>query len=78
MNNIFGPITQPYIKPALAKKNTIVTALLMFHKKRNNLNKHFKVLSCAIYTIISNYVCIYYIACEYIFKVNYLLVMEGV
>ena len=64
MNNTFGPITQPYIKATLKKHNTKVLALLMFYQTRNNPKKAFKVLSCVIYTIISNYVCIDYLACE--------------
>ena len=36
----------------------------MFYETRPNPNKAFRFLSCAIYTIISNYVCIYYLACQ--------------
>ena len=36
----------------------------MFYETRNNPEKVSKVLSCVIYTIISNYVCIDYLACE--------------
>ena len=36
----------------------------MFYKTRKNPKKYFKVLSCVIYTIISNYICINYLACE--------------
>ena len=64
MNNIFGPINQPYIKATLSKKTTRVLSLLMFYQTRNNPKKSFKVLSCVIYKIISNYVCIDYPACE--------------
>ena len=40
-------------------------ALLIFDETRaDNTKKYFKVLSCIIYTIISNYVCIDYLACE--------------
>ena len=36
----------------------------MFYETRaENPNKYFRVLSCVIYTIIKNYVCIYYLAC---------------
>ena len=62
MNNTFGPITQPYIRSTLAKNTTRVLALLMFYETRQNPNKYFKVLSCVIYTIISNYFCIDYLA----------------
>ena len=36
----------------------------MFYDTRKNPKKVFKVLSCVIYTIISNHVCIYYLASE--------------
>ena len=36
----------------------------MFYETRKNPNKVFKVLSCVIYTIISNCVCIDYLASE--------------
>ena len=36
----------------------------MFYETRKNPKKFFKVLSCAIYTILSNYVCIDYLASE--------------
>ena len=39
-------------------------ALLMFYGTRNNPKKNFRVLSCVIYTIIRNYVCIDYLDCE--------------
>ena len=40
-------------------------ALLLFYEKRaDNPKKAFRVLSCVIYTIIGNYVCIDYLACE--------------
>ena len=63
MNNKFGPSTQPFIKAILAKNNTRVLALLMFYETRKNPKKAFKVLSCVIYKIISNYVFIDYLAC---------------
>ena len=40
-------------------------ASLMFYETRKNCKKVFKVLSCVIYTIISNYVCIDYLASEW-------------
>ena len=60
----FGAITQPHISKILAKKNTRVLELLMFYDTRENPYKCFKVLSCVIYTIIRNYVCIDYLASE--------------
>ena len=64
MNTIFGEITQPHIRTTLAKNNTRVLALLLFYEKRaDNPKKAFRVLSCVIYTIIGNYVCIDYLSC---------------
>ena len=63
MNNIFITSTQPSIR-SIFQKNTRVLALLMFYETRNNPKKYFKVLSCVIYTVISNYACIDYLACE--------------
>ena len=65
MNNTFSALTQPFIKNTMSKKNTCVLALLMFHKTRGiNPKKYFRVLSYVIYTIIDNYVCINYPACQ--------------
>ena len=36
----------------------------MFYESRQNPKKAFKVLSCVIYTIIRNNVCIDYLDCE--------------
>ena len=59
----FGPIKQYHIRATLSKKKTRVLALLMFYETRaDNPKKYFKVLSCVIYTIIKNYVFIYYLA----------------
>ena len=60
----FGAITQPHIITILETNNTRVLALLMFCETRKNLEKVFKVLSCVIYKIISNYVSIDYLARE--------------
>ena len=47
------------------KTKTRVLALLIFYDTRAyNPKKYFKVLSCVICTIINNYVCIDYLACE--------------
>ena len=61
MRNTFGAITQPHISKSLAKNNTRVLALLMFYETINNPHKVFKLLSCVIYTIIRNYLCIGYL-----------------
>ena len=57
----FGAITQPHISKILSKTNTRVLELFMFYETRP---KHIKVLSCVIYTIISNYVHIDYLGSE--------------
>ena len=65
INNTFIALTQPFIKNTLSKKNTIFLALLMFHDTRVlNPKKDFRVLSCVIYNIMDDYVCIYYLACQ--------------
>ena len=48
----------------------------MFYDTRKDPKKVFKVLSCVIYTMISNYVCIDYLVFEYIF-LSELLVSSG-
>ena len=68
MNNTFGPRNKPFIETTLAKNNTRVLVILMFYEIRKNPKKSVKMLSCVIYTIISNYVCIDYIACVCFFK----------
>ena len=61
MFTTFGEITHPFIKATLAKKNTSVLALIMFYETRAD-KKSYRVLSCVIYDIIKNYVCIGYLA----------------
>ena len=56
----FGAMNQPHISKILLKK-TRVLALLMFYETRKKPKKVFKVLSCVIYTMISNYICIDYL-----------------
>ena len=63
IKNTFGAITQPFIRDTLSKKKTRVLALSMFYETRAE-NIAYRVLSCVIYTIIKNYVCIYYLACQ--------------
>ena len=56
---MFGAITQPFIKKKMTKNNTNVLELLIFHETRaKKPNKSFIMLSCVIYTITDNYVCI--------------------
>ena len=65
MNTTCGELTQPFIKSTLSKNNTRVLALIIFHETRaENHEKDFRVLSCVIYTIIKNYVCIDCTACQ--------------
>ena len=64
MNNKFVPITQLFIRETSPKNKTIVSAVLMFYETRKSPKKAFNVLSCVIYNIINNYVCIDYLACE--------------
>ena len=65
MNTTFVEITQPHIITTLAKNNTRVLALLLFYETRAyNSKKAFRVLSCVVYTIISYYVYVDYLACE--------------
>ena len=65
MNNMFGALTQNFIKNTRYKSNTSVLSLVMFHETRGlTPKKYFIVLSCVMYTIIDNYVCIDYLACQ--------------
>ena len=62
MHTKFGEITQPFVKTTLSKKNTVVLALIKYYDKRGyHPEKVFRVLSCVDYSIIKNYVCIYYL-----------------
>ena len=63
MKNTFGAITQLFIRTALFKNKTRVLLLLMFYETRAK-KIFYRLLSCIIYTIIKNYVCINYLACQ--------------
>ena len=64
MNAKFGELTQFFIKSTLSK-NTSLLSLIMFHDTRvENPKKFFRMLSCVIYSIIKNCVCIDYPACQ--------------
>ena len=53
------------IKDCLSKKNTRVMALIIFYENNGeDPKKLYKVLSCVVYSIIENYVCIDYILCQ--------------
>ena len=59
---MFGTITQNFIKDFITRRNTCVLASVMFYETRHkNTTKYFRELSCVIYTIIDNYVCINYL-----------------
>ena len=59
MHTAFGEITQPFIKSTSENNNTSVLELIIFYETRaDNPKQYFRVLSCVIYTIIKNYVCI--------------------
>ena len=62
MYTTFGEITQPFIKATFSKKNTSVLALIIFYDTRAyNPKKYFRALSCVIYNMIKNFVCIDYL-----------------
>ena len=53
------------IKKFLTKKNTSVMALIMIYENNGEIPKHlYRVLSCVVYTLIYNYVCIDYMPCQ--------------
>ena len=64
MNTTFCGIGKYNIITTLEKNNTRVLALLLFYETIKNPEKYLRVLRCVICTIISNYVCIVYLACE--------------
>ena len=65
MYTTFDEITQPFIKATLAKKNTSLLELILFYETRSdNHEKIYRCLNCVIFTMIKNYVCIYYLACK--------------
>ena len=64
MNNTFGALKQPLIKKK-SKKNKSVLSLLIFDETKGiNPKKAFRLISCIIYIISDNYVCIDYLACQ--------------
>ena len=60
MNTKFFAITKPFIKATLLKKKGKFLSLVMFYDTRAE-NIAYRVLSCVIYKIIKNYVCIDYL-----------------
>ena len=69
-NHIFTS-TMTQISVILLKPNKRVLALVMFYENIKKRKKMFRVLSCVIHTIISNYVCIEYLGSEKL-KLSYL------
>ena len=61
MFTTFGAITQPFIKSKLLKKKTRVLSLILFYETGAKMIAY-KVLSCVIYTVIKNDVCIDHLA----------------
>ena len=61
----FSTKTMKAIRYCLMNKNTYVMALLMIYENSGKyIGKVYRVLSCVVYTLIDNYVCIYYISCQ--------------
>ena len=61
----FNENTMEDITGCLKKKNTCVIALIYFNDNNGvKPKKVYRVLSCAIYSLIENYVCIDYLSCQ--------------
>ena len=57
--------TMKTIRDCMLKKNTSVMAPIMIYKTGGkDIRKVYIVLSCVVYTIIDNYVCIDYLLCQ--------------
>ena len=53
------------IKNCLIKKNTSIMALIFIYENNEDIpNKNHRVLSCVVYNLIGNYVCIEYLSCQ--------------
>ena len=53
------------IRGCLLKKNTYVMALIIIYETGGkDIRNVYRVLSCVVYTLIDNYVCIYYLLCQ--------------
>ena len=58
--------TMSGIKNTTKKENICVIALVMFYENiTTNPMKMFRVLSCVVYSVIENYVCINDLGCQY-------------
>ena len=54
-----------HIRDVMRKKDTFVIALIMLYEsKSKNPLKVYRVLICAIYSLIKNYFCIEYLCCQ--------------
>ena len=61
----FSTKTMKAIRYCLLNKNTYVMALIMIYENSGKgIRKVYRVLSCVVYTLIDNYVCIYYLSCQ--------------
>ena len=53
------------IRDFLLKNNTSVMALIMIYENNGEIPKQmYRVLSCVVYSLIENYVCIDYLSCQ--------------
>ena len=53
------------IRDYLRKKNTCVMEVIIFYENNGEKPKKvYKVLSCFVYSLIENYVCIDYLLCK--------------
>ena len=50
--------TMEGIRNFMRKKDTCVIAIVMFYYTKNNSRKVYRVLSCVLYSVVDNYVCI--------------------
>ena len=49
----------------LLNKNSYVMALIMIYENSGKgIRKVYRMLGCVVYTLIDNYVCIYYLSCQ--------------
>ena len=64
LRDTFHPNTMKKIRNVMRKKDTCVIALIMFYESKKIPMKVYRVLSCVIYYIIENYVCIEYLCCQ--------------
>ena len=61
----FSIKTMQSIKNCLMKKNTSIMAIIFIYETVViSIKKVFRVLSCVVYTLIENYVCIDYLSCQ--------------